>query len=337
MIRAGETPTLSGLEIDKVDIFFIDFDLIETFPKEAFLTGEEVCYLTRCFSGCKVLVGLNQFDENTFDLTLRGHPESFADLNIDEKQLDNPGLWGGESEFRPWHWPNLPKYLEKFNQKVADVSANPDRAILAILQMKGRTGDFPRLVEKFLGPSGINATAREFALKSGNGLRPKDNKSTDEVIARVTAARLSKWLERMILPGQDMLVDAPHLVSRYPSLLRGNPDDLGAWNQTAGFGPLNELGIELEDIERFSLEQSVWLSRPAWFWRELSNSKQIREASKPWERKPAKYVFAEDSSRFYEKEKCTEFMAEVESPFVRRYARYFRDIGVTYTPASSLS
>jgi hypothetical protein len=203
--------------------------------------------------------------------------------------------------------------------------------------MKDRTGDFPRLVEKFLGPSGINATAREFALKSGNGLRPKDNKPTDEVIARVTAARISKWLERMILPGQDILVDAPHLVSRYPSLLNGNPDDLDAWNQTARFEPPEELGINLEDTEKFSLEPSAWLSRPAWFWRELSSSKQIREASKPWDRKPAKYVFAEDSSRFYGKEECTEFMAEVDSPFVRRYVHYLRDIGVTYTPASSLS
>ena len=43
-------------------------------------------------------------------------------------------------------------------------------------------------------------------------------------IERVAAARLGKWLERLVLPGQNVLVDAPHLVSRFPSLVAA--DDL---------------------------------------------------------------------------------------------------------------
>lgn len=87
----------SRTPLDEASIFIVDYDLVKSTAGE-FLTGETVAYLTRCFSSCGLIVGVNQFGDNTFDLTLKGHPESFADLNIGSSQLSNPNLWGGHKK-----------------------------------------------------------------------------------------------------------------------------------------------------------------------------------------------------------------------------------------------
>ena len=96
---------------DRAAIFLVDYDLLNADPS-TYVTGEVTAYLVRCYSACGVIVGVNQFGENSFDLTLRNHPESYADLNIGANQLDNPGLWSTSWKgFRPWYWPVLPDAL----------------------------------------------------------------------------------------------------------------------------------------------------------------------------------------------------------------------------------
>ena len=335
-LRENKKPDFSGTDFDQADIFVVDFDLIKTYPGSGFLTGEEVCYSIRCFSHCGLLVGLNQFGWNPFDLTLCGHPRSFADLNIGEKQLDKAGLWSGKSEFRPWYWPDLPQYAQAFKWKIKDVLNNLDASILTMLGLREKIGTFPKETRNFLGPGLKAPKPKEFCLKSGNGLRPKDNRTTDEIVSRVTAARISKWLERLVLPGQDILVDAPHLVFRYPSLLKGNPEDLNTWNESVKFEDHTRLGIDHRAIEAFRFKKGEWLSRPAWLWNGVSNSKSVREATELWTRKPTKYVFAENTSRFHRRQECTEFLANVDSPYVIRYIRNIPESDVDYTPRSNL-
>jgi hypothetical protein len=72
---------------------------------------------------------------------------------------------------------------------------------------------------------------RDFVTLSGNGLKGKDQ-ADDAAVARIAAARLSKWLEDIVLPAQEILVDAPHLVSRLPELLTGDPGRLATWDRT---------------------------------------------------------------------------------------------------------
>ena len=112
-------------DIDSTSIFIIDYDLLES-PIDGFLSGENIAYSVRCFSKCRLIIGLNQFGSNAFDLTLRGHPESFADLNLGEEQLGNPDLWRGtwselRRTFRPWYWPNLSDALRAFDKRVEEV------------------------------------------------------------------------------------------------------------------------------------------------------------------------------------------------------------------------
>ena len=183
---------------------------------------------------------LNQFGENSFDLTLRGHPESFADLNLGSTQLHNPGLWGAKTTgYHPWTWPNLSAEPDRMLALVAWVSGRLDEPIVEALQLLDDSGApaVSREALRFLGPSDPSAvTFHDFVVDSGNGLDRNDGLWEPEAASRIAAARLAKWLERLVLAGQDFLVDAPHLISRFPSLLPGSRAKAGDWDRLAKAG-----------------------------------------------------------------------------------------------------
>lgn len=321
---------------DRTTVLVIDYDLL-TASKDVSLTGENVAYLTRCFSKCNFILGLNLDIKiagiDPFDLTLRGHPESFCDLNIGSGQLNNEGLWGDERKrFRPWYWPQLLDYLMSFEERVSEAIEHLDDAISKILEIGRIIKTFPRSVTDFLAGAPRKTTFRKFVEKSGYGLRGRDESPPDEIMGRIAAARLSKWLERLVLTRQDIVVDAPHLVSRYPSLLEGEHSDINVWNKTAQFEKFDKLSLDHKKIEKFRFRKTHWFSRPVWFWGDLSESSEIKEVQEPWERETVEYVFCEDSSSFHKQEDCMKFLMESDSPYKRRYIRNFRDEGVDYQP-----
>lgn len=323
--------------LDEVSIFMIEYDLFSSLDSKSYFTGEDVAYLSRCFSKCELIIGINHYGDNTFDLTLRGHPESYADLNIGSEQLDNPGLWGEKWKgFRPWYWPILPNYLERVQQRVEDVRNNLDEPISKVLEIEDMSRILPRSVTGFLGSQSDNTTFSEFVSKSGNGLRRKDINPDKDMMARIAASRVSKWLERLVLPGQDVIVDAPHLVYRHPSLLLGDHSNIDIWNKTVGFGATKSLGINYRMISDFKFKKGCWLSRDAWFWRKLFDYQKIKEVSTPWKKEVTNFCFCEDSSSFQNRKDCSEFIIDSDSPYNRRFINKKRFKGVDYRPMVNL-
>ena len=339
-LRDNGTCSDATTEFDKAAIFIIDYDLLKS-QETKFLTGEIIAYIVRCFSECELIVGLNQYGHNSFDLTLRGHPESFADLNLGEDQLGNPDLWRGDwgdsrPGYRPWYWPNLFHSLCNFDRKVVEVRENLDNPICEVLGFTPKLFRLlPRSIVQFIGKDEgkepTETTFREFVIHSGNGLRPKDTTISDEdVLARVGAARISKWLERLVLPEQDFLVDAPHLVARYPSLIVGDKKKIKDWNSTAQLVDYRELGLDTKTIESYRFQKDYWISRPVWFWDKLRECEEIKEVREPWLTDKPSWIFCEDASRFHKRKDCEEFFADTESPFTRRFVKGFK--GVDYRP-----
>ncbi|MDP2946785.1 MAG: hypothetical protein Q8N88_01605 [Nanoarchaeota archaeon] len=307
---------------DDIDIMIIDYDLINPEETDLYLTGELVAYLARCFSKCGLIIGLNQFQLD-FDLSMKGHPESYCDLNINSNVLDNNGLWSDErDEFRPWHWVKIPLYLESMHEKIKEITENIETPLLNLLGLEKIIKFFPRSVTSFLQQKPEKMTFKEFVLNSGNGLRwRKDDETTNDMMARISAARLSKWIERLILPGHDIIVDAPHIVWRFPSLLNGEFENVDSWNKTTLSKKYDELGIDSKKIKDFRYENSKWVSRPVWFWNEISNFSKIEEVKNPWSRREPPFVFCEDTSCFFEMTNCKEFLIDSDSSYLKRYVK----------------
>lgn len=322
-----KTATWKEHQFDKAAILIVDYDLLSVNPTLG-VNGENVAYLARVYSHCGLIVGLNQHDrENFFDLSLKGHPESYADVNLSADQLHNAGLWRQPwTGFRPWYWPLLPAAHKALEARAKGLTHHLGDNILELLKFPAEAiSAMPRSTIEYLGneeaPEKI--TFRDFVRKSSMGLRGKDQLRTDTQIARVAAARVGKWLERIVLPGQDLLVDAPHLASRFPSLLRGDVSKLTTWNaSTSMFPPASlwtEKGQLRQKISRHAFSGKGWLSRAAWFWGDVRKLEDIEEVRNPWSADRPDFVFCEDVSRFYPQREAREFVADLASSFVRRY------------------
>lgn len=320
--RGGPTRKWGSTIFDEADILIVDYDLLNLERDTAYVTGESLCYLCRAYSQCGYVVALNQFGTSYFDLTLKGHPESYADLNLGSEQLSNPGLWVTEwTGFRPWTWPLLPAACEAFERRWKGLVNSLDAVVVEFLEFPPDVvRALPRSILEFLGKAQHpeKTTFRQFVGNSGNGLRRKDKPFNDESVARIAAARIAKWLERVVLSGQDILVDAPHLVSRYPSLLKGDLQKVTSWNRTTSLVSPDG-GLRDKRLSDFRFRPKDWLSRPAWFWKSIAALENIPEVSEPWSKETGKFVFCEDISAFIAASAAREFVADLPSNFVRRF------------------
>lgn len=311
---------------DNVDLLIVDYDLINAAHGD-WITGEEIAYLARCYSRCKAIIAVNQFGSNPFDLNLTGHfPESFADINLGDKQVTNPGLWLSKWPvgFRPWYWPLLSKLIDDMGKRVEDVSGkNLDRTIKEVL---GFHDDAWRLLSREtiagITPRGLNKSAdkitvREVIENSPLGLRHKDVPMNDEAAARIAAARLGQWLDYAVLAAQDILVDAPHLVERYPSLTGKSEPTIEQLNTFAQIASSTDLGLDAR-LTEMAFEKPHWLSRPAWYWPAVTQATWIKEVLDPWGTVAPDAFFCEDVSRFMPMDQTREFRVRVPSVYDTR-------------------
>lgn len=323
--------------LDRAGILIVDYDIAQLKDFGKLLTGERVAYLARCFSRCGMIVALNQYELDTFDLRLAGHPQSFADVNTGTKQVTSTGLWGGKWDgYRPWAWPALLDAAEAYERRIAalDLSASIFKTLAVPDDI---IGALPSQVLSWIAPTKslkdmAKVTFQEFLDTSRNARRGED-KLTPDYEKRVAAARIAKWLEHVVLPGQHILVDAPHLVPRFTSLMKGKftiKKDLdGLCQLDAGA----KLPIHVDRIAKHAFKAKDWLSRPAWWWEKIRCDEGILEVKEPWERKEVPLRFCEDTSDF--RKDAEEFVADLASPFSRRFVA--RTEGVQYIPAVQFS
>lgn len=323
------TSTKAGAEnlFDKIDLLIVDYDLINA-AHGNWITGEEIAYLARCYSSCKVIVAVNQYGSNPFDLNLTGHfPESFADINLGDKQVSNPGLWtkNWPNGFRPWYWPMLPNLINDIAIRVKDVSGeNLDRPVKEVLGFRDDAWRLlPRETIAKITPRGSNKVSEQITIRdvienSELGLRHKDELMDDEAAARIAGARLGQWLDYAVLAAQDILVDAPHLVERYPSLTGKSDPTIDQLNTFARIDSPDVLGLD-KNLAELAFGKSHWLSRPAWYWPSVTQAKWIKEVLDPWGTIAPNAYFCEDVSRFVAIDQTREFRIRVPSVYDTRH------------------
>jgi hypothetical protein len=299
----GDVPSV----FDDVDVLVLDYDLHATPGTNGeWASGLEVARMARVFSGVSAVVLLNQFRGNRFDLTMIEGTNSWADLDVNRKQIANPGLWSADGfrGYRPWHWPNLLTEPARFEALVDWLAFRMDGSVLPSIGLNadGAGKDeraVPRDVWAQLKIDPEHGTFRQLVENAGylpsdehNGRLANDPKAGP----RVAAAVLRRWLERIVFPMQDTLVDAPHLAYLMPWLLR-TPTELDAWNSTCVLSCGCERPFAVE-LGSHRLEPEFLGSRPVYFYRQMQDDEKCKRAE-TGENVP-ELDFCEDVSSFVE-------------------------------------
>lgn len=318
---------------DDVDILVIDYDLLHVDEDNAQYTGEGLGRLARMFTECSVVVILNQYPQAQFDLRLRGNLESHADLNVDAELIGEPGLWQDPpwEGFRPWKWQTLFRAVVTQREREKVVEAELEHSILDTLGMGNE--DVSRLSDSAFGFLSPNAESfgslRDVTFRSflENATDRRDAKviweSNKDAAVRVVSARIGKWLEREVLGGQDLLIDIPHLLQRFPFVLGNKVQDLGVWNTAIH----NEKILEGTFTKEAWFARSSILSRRAVWASKFQSDKEIRRRRSEFDfSEVPQFVFAEDLSEFVDLLQAREFRAGFHNAFDRRYIRQVDNI-----------
>lgn len=335
--------------LDEASIVIVDFDLTPRRGRSADLGydtlkslrgsfGDTFAYLARCYTTAGYVVLVNQiFYQSTFDLTMREFEFSAADLNITDSDLDNEGLWYGlvrQAAFRPWHWPRLLDAGAFIDDLASRIQL--DDPVLETLGL-----DDPDVYDLFdtqqlevLGKADARqATFRTLTeANSRFGVRSEYEEPAEPARKRIAAAALTHWLERIVIPGQNILVDAPHLAQRRPHLLLSEPTK-GQFDRLADMSaPRAELGeiLDLDQLAEAHTPASDWTMRPVWLWPRCPRGPITSDS----------LVFCEDVSYFLPIDESEEFRSELPGPFRTRFVagdiKGKSGIPIDYRPESRL-
>ena len=216
-------PTRYDTQLDSADILVLDYRLADLYGQEGYMTGEDLAALARRYSEAGPIVSVNRFGERSFDLRLRPGIDTWAEMSVAHEDLRNPRLWSADATglYRPWGWSALEHLPQLFDRRVAHALRHLDSSVAASLGIaKPQMDLMPRRVSESLGDDPLTITFEQVALQRAFRAGGVAKLSRSQ-IARVAAAEVGKWLSNQVLPGQEILIDAPHLVAHYPSLVKG--------------------------------------------------------------------------------------------------------------------
>lgn len=334
----------SAVVIDRADVLVLDSDLtpdrdahIGDDPDDLVGThlaselGAEVAYLARAYSSAGAIVVVNEgAKQSTFDLTLVKRSDGIADVYVTDDELDNPGLWDPSkaSGYRPWSWPalaSLPANIEAAIARCKLTDLVTEAVGLGDFSAELLIGQIERLGQE--DAAAVVAMTFEDVAQSagfGLGLRPKEQ-PPDSHRLRVAVCGLRRWLDRVVVPEQNILIDLPHLLQRNPWLVVPDRTDISAWDTlVAGWAPADPpvAPTAFNHLASHLLGRAVWNARDV----------PARPAGQRIE--PTDPVFCEDTSTFRPLEASSGFLSDLQGSHARRFISRVPD--VTYSPAARL-
>lgn len=340
-VNRNEMPSV----FDETDVLVVDYDLVHVDDKNARHTGEEFARLARLYSSCGYIIVVNQFDRETqFDLTLKGHPKSYGDVNVPATAVGLPALWSqaAQGEFYPWYWDDILSTLTH-REELVEMLAQGDHLESSVLAFVGMpveaAGRLSDTAYEFLDPSASDVEGLRRATFAEFLIRSTEHRDVERLLAKqrkraaaTAIARLSKWLSRMLLGPQDVLVDVPHLIQRMPFLLDPALGDLGdaaTWDSAIAEGQ-EAICPEVRNDCSF-VNAPLWMGRAAFWWSAIEAHPFVAEKRAVFDfTTMPDLVFAEDISRFVPFEEATEFRAGFHNLFDRRYVKRLE--GNSYGP-----
>ena len=361
MVKPGSTTssTRSEFESDAYDIAILDNNLSELHIQGARHTAESIAGYVRAFGKIPYIVSLNKNPHVDFDLRhLVGDYQTHADLALNDRHLPIAALWTGISandQFRPWYWPPMQDVAIRRRRQIEFVKRHLDDSILSALGVPKTAVD--RLSRHALGalspearsPSRVTfrkffvASCRSLPIRRERELLARSIASKDDpvcdIVCRVVAGELDRWIRRDLLAPQDVLVDLPHLLMRMPFLLGAKARRLQAWNAVvSATAPPYGLSTALyrSHLRDSRFREDAWVKSPCFWWTILKSDRKLGSRFVQNRQRWASAVFCEDLSRFREygaeEDGPSEFAAEVEGTWARRHVEVVGSWG--YTPKS---
>lgn len=354
LARSGVNPfdqAAGECGLDSVDILIIDYDLQELLSKGQWSTGLQVATLARAFTRVKLIVLVNQFSTNNFDLTLSKAVESHSDFDVGSDQILNPSLWdrnqiGG---FSPWAWcDGLLRAPSRYEEAVGWTVRHLDKPVLKSLGFDSSDGgtESPMEISNELWEKCLvdpKHTFREL-VKNSEFLTPKDREivvSFDETCARVAASIVLHWLDRWVIPANEVLIDLPHLASAYPWLLQ-NKMTLEGWQASAHL--VDGFRAFRAEVLKHKFSPGFATSRPVVWKRMIAQNSDLVEPKGFTYSDFPDLVFCEDTSGFQLFSDAKAFSSRLPGGDSQRFvadpekvpladAKYFPLVGVTYEPS----
>lgn len=351
-----------------IDIVILDNNLADLKISGARHTAESIAGYIRAFTRIPYIVSLNKNPHVDFDLRyLIGDYETRADQALNTEHLSNRELWTGQSKtsadrFLPWYWPALSEMPPKRRGQIDFVKKHFDDSVLTTLSFPEEQIEYlSRHAKGALSPeiddSSIkNITFKQFFETSCRSLpirRERENitylfdsqdlavrRLARNVVARVVAAEIDKWIRRDLLGPQDVLVDVPHLLMRMPFLLGNEADKLRQWNAAilSGKRPFGfSENIYKKHLSRARFKHGNWIKSPCFWWQMLKSNEELNDLFFRSKVEWIDAIFCEDTSRFELASdegigSPKEFSAEFESTWNRRHVADVKNR--TYTPRS---
>ena len=303
LLSVEKSETIS--KFDQIDILVLDFDLrYMDRAGDDWTTGSEVAIAARAFTTVKTIILVNGLGDNRFDLAMNKANNSKADIDIGGAQIDNPGLWlSTESEqYRPWSWPSMMDWSRSYEDAVNWVEKNIEKPVLESLGFNLGGSDINRSITKEdwleLGIDSVSGTFKDL-VKVNSYLPPQDQDVVELSIhqaARVATSIIRSWIDKVIVPSQETLIDVPHLVYLKPWLLI-DPAKPECWNAAASLtNPLDALKQESLDKHQYPL--NFLTSRPVFYHRSIESDESLLEPPGFDYADYPDLVFCEDLSKF---------------------------------------
>ena len=325
--RSGKNPFDGSTQcvLDDVDVLIVDYDLQDLVDASQWSTGLQVVTLARAFTRAKAIVLVNQFGTNSFDLTLTKAIASNADLDVGSGQLCNPSLWepSKRAGFAPWTWADgVIAAADRMDATIRWVTERLDDSVLASLGFTADSeqADAPNFIQPDLWQGCVadpTTTFREMVSES-EFLTSKDRDAFvnfDEPCARVAASIVAHWLDRWVIPANEVLIDLPHIASIYPWLLKDR-DDIGIWQTTCTAAGVD---VMLEPLGKHLFAPGFPISRPA-VWRKavLADPDLAEPAGFTYDDFPD-VVFCEDVSCFVDFKRSRSFSSRLPDSDPQRF------------------
>ncbi|WP_273281743.1 hypothetical protein [Pseudooceanicola atlanticus] len=323
-VEEKNNPLAQAAEFDQIDILVVDYDLVHLDKNGGRTTGEGIAKLARTYSNCGAIVVMNQFKGPQFDLGMRGHLDSHADVNVDADLIGFQALWGNvpaTGEFNPTTWIPIPCLLVAARDLAKSlVSQGLDAPVAPALGLdEAAVAELSDTAFGFL--SSEAQTAEELATVTVRNFldRSLDEKTmgcmthnAEELLFNFAAFRIIKWLDRAVLRPMDVLIDSSHLIDRLPFLIDHEKVDVGDPTKWAVAAANPTELLRWDTLEKYhNAAASSALGRTVFDWYRIALDEQVDELQDKYlEKQPVRFYLAEDTSRFVAKEGLTRYRAD---------------------------